>query len=129
MGECKHKWVDARDRCPTESEAIGEISVFPRKYRNTAYYNSNGDNPYWYYVSDEGFEVEVTVNYWMNLPDDPPAEYWCDTCKGIYNGIHECGEWMRDKECTCAPYHSNESGTIEESVCEYCKDKSDEIPF
>lgn len=31
--------------------------------------------------------------------------------------------------CDCVQYHSNESGTIEETVCDYCKDKSDEIPF
>jgi hypothetical protein len=36
----------------------------------------------------------------------------------------QCGcQWSDwgETDCTCTPYHSHESGTIEERVCEHCK--------
>jgi hypothetical protein len=63
------------------------------------------------------------------VPNAPPNPYWCGCCSSWQLGEHYCGEWLRPDECTCTPYHSNETGTIEERICEHCKSKDDEIPF
>lgn len=72
-------------------------------------------------------------------PTQMPEHFWWKCYLGAMKGcyehcpeeefVRECDDYKKIT-CTCTPYHSNETGTIEERMCDYCKEKSsDGKPF
>ena len=85
----------------------------------------------YYDAKSELFNIEqygVEVFFWMDKPSAPDNQYWCAVCEDTHIDIQYC---MNPPDCECSPYHSKESGTIEEKVCDYCLERSklNEIPF
>lgn len=62
-------WISVNNRLPYKED---EYLIFPRKYENTAFYNTHGEYAGKWTIPDEnGYDYEVIVTHWQLLPKSP----------------------------------------------------------